>query len=136
MGETNFRKPVTLDSQEGGSERKLVTAGVIDPSENAISEILALHDSDFLIDPELKVALREVIENPSAVLVGLRDQMSKIVGFALGLPNPAVYKELVADDPDFENNPEKLYIYDMLIKKSDRGLENFLKLANLLVQEG
>jgi ribosomal protein S18 acetylase RimI-like enzyme len=80
--------------------------------------------------------LRGAYENPKAITVVLRDENKKIVGLINALPNTEVYQELSPDDPDFENNPHRLYIYDIAVEEGARSLENFLNLMRMLIEEG
>lgn len=82
-----------------------------------------------------KEELETVLKNPNAINVLLRDKGKDIVGFVIALPNNEVYEELHSDDPCFENNPKRLYVYDIEIEEKNRGLSNFLSMTRPLIEE-
>ncbi|OGI41588.1 MAG: hypothetical protein A2593_04900 [Candidatus Moranbacteria bacterium RIFOXYD1_FULL_44_9] len=79
--------------------------------------------------------LREALEKPGAINVVLKNSGGRIVGFINGMPNDQIYHELIEDDPEFLNDPARMYVYDFAIKKESRSLANFLSLIKKLVEE-
>ena len=123
-------------NDQEGSAKRFSTETIAAPDKETFRDLLAIEQRAVPDESLDEADLRTALENPRAITIALRDRETQnIIGFISALPNSDVYDELYNDDPAFENNPQKLYVYDIAIDEDARGLKNFLGLVRPLIEQ-
>jgi len=105
-------------------------------NDKVLSEITTIEKDVFPEEMQLDEGeIKAIIENPKTITIVIKKQDEAPSGFVIAMPNSEVYEELNSEDPDFKNDPELLYVYDIAIEEKDRNLSNFLIMTQSLVKE-
>ena len=93
---------------------------------------------DFRLDEE---DLKTSLEKSGSINVVLKNAEGTVVGFMASAPNSEFYEDFIEDDPeygqdaDFQNEKDKLYVYDASILEEARASGNFGKIFQATVEK-